>query len=288
MYSTMYFSVKYLCNLFNYNYTCSSRITLSLTPTLKTLAVGTISSHLTSTSRFLSPSPYLSPCLLSSEGNSSPKNIPNLTKRRVSTILCLALLFTLSSLALGLAIYLLITGGLGNNPVYSKSQFGFAVMQISLGYFLADFIVCLLDKNLRQDFGSLAHHVAGIIGIALGLFYQGGFMFFILFCLLSELSTPLVNLFWILTMLDRRDSPLFAVTSWGMLITFFLCRLEPEYWIWNILLTALFHPASVIIPLPVYVWVFVNYIAFDILNIFWFWKMLKGAAKQIRKLAKRS
>ena len=63
--------------------------------------------------------------------------------------------------------YLLITGGLGNNPVYSKSPFGFAVMQISLGYFLADFIVCLLDKNLRQDFGSLAHHVAGIIGIAL-------------------------------------------------------------------------------------------------------------------------
>ena len=184
--------------------------------------------------------------------------------------------------------YLLITGGLGNNPVYSKSPFGFAVMQISLGYFLADFIVCLLDKNLRQDFGSLAHHVAGIIGIALGLFYQGGFMFFIIFRLLSELSTPLVNLFWILTMLDRRDSPLFAVTSWGMLITFFLCRLAPEYWIWNILLTALFHPASVIVPLPVRVWIFFNYIAFDILNIFWFWKMLKGAAKQIRKLAKRS
>ena len=131
----------------------------------------------------------------------------------------------------------------------------------------------------------MAHHVAGIIGIALGLFYQGRF---IIFRLLSELSTPLVNLFWILTKLDRRDSPLFAVTSWGMLITFFLCRLAPEYWIWNILLTALFHPASVIIPLPVRVWVFFNYIAFDILNIFWFWKMLKGAAKQIRKLAKRS
>ena len=72
---------------------------------------------------------------------------------------------------------LLITGGLGNNPVYSKSPLGFAVMQISLDYFLADFIVCLLDKNLRKDFGSLAHHVAGIIGIALGLFYISGLCF---------------------------------------------------------------------------------------------------------------
>ena len=184
--------------------------------------------------------------------------------------------------------YLLLTGGLGNNPVYSKSPIGFAVMQISLGYVLADFVVCLLDKNFRKDFGSLAHHIAGIISIALGLFYQGKFMFFIIFRLLSELSTPLVNLFWILTMLDRRDSPLFAITSWGMLITFFLYRLAPEYWIWNVLLTALFHPASVIVPVLIRVWVFFNYIAFDILNIFWFWKMLKGAAKQIRKLAKRS
>ena len=35
-----------------------------------------------------------------------------------------------------------------------------ALMQISKGNVLADFIVCLLDKNLRKDFGSLARYDA--------------------------------------------------------------------------------------------------------------------------------
>ena len=184
--------------------------------------------------------------------------------------------------------YLLVTGGMGNNPVFSKSPIGFAVMQISLGYFASDFIVCLIDKDLRKDKGSLAHHVAGIVGISLGLYHQGKFMYFIVFRLISELSTPFVNLFWILTILNRRDSYLFVFTSLGMLVTFFSCRLAPLYWLWHLLLVTLLDPASAIVAGPLRLWTLFNYITFDILNIYWFWKMVKGAAKKLSSLRKKS
>ena len=156
VYSPMNFSVKYLCDWLNYNYTCSSRITLSLT-----LAVGNvftpylcISFLITFTIPF-AVSPVIGRKYI-------PEKYAKLDKKKgfYNTLLSSTIHSLIVSSGTG---YLLITGGLGNNPVYSKSPFGFAVMQISLGYFLADFIVCLLDKNLRQDFGSLAHHVAGII-----------------------------------------------------------------------------------------------------------------------------
>ena len=97
---------------------------MSLTPTLKTLAFGTMSSHLTSTSRFLSPLPYLSPCLLSSEGNNYiPEKYAKLDKKKsfYNTLLSSTIHALIVSSGTG---YLLITGGLGNNPVYSKSPFG--------------------------------------------------------------------------------------------------------------------------------------------------------------------
>ena len=63
-------------------------------------------------------------------------------------------------------------GLMGSNHVL-KSPLGFATMQISFGYFTGDFIINLLDPKLRADTGMLVHHVAGIVGIGLSLFYQG-------------------------------------------------------------------------------------------------------------------
>ena len=40
---------------------------------------------------------------------------------------------------------------MGENRVFSKCWLGFGVMQLSLGYFVADFLNCLLDSELRKD-----------------------------------------------------------------------------------------------------------------------------------------
>ena len=40
---------------------------------------------------------------------------------------------------------------MGENRVFSKCWLGFGVMQLSLGYFVADFLNCLLDSELWKD-----------------------------------------------------------------------------------------------------------------------------------------
>ena len=87
---------------------------------------------------------------------------------------------------------------MGTNLVYSKSQLGFTVLQLSLGYFVADFVFCCMDSNLRWDKASMIHHIAVIIGVWLTLYFQGKFMFFVFARFISELSTPVVNTFWVL------------------------------------------------------------------------------------------
>ena len=180
-----------------------------------------------------------------------------------------------------LTLYLIATGGMGNNPVYTKSPLGFAVMQIALGYFIADFLVCMCDSHLRRDIGSLVHHLASIIGISLALYYQGRFMFFIVFRFTSEFSTPFVNLFWSLRLLNQKDTKLFYFASVSLLVSFFVCRILPILWIWMLFVRTVLHPASRIVPSLVLVWTVFNYGMFDVLNVFWFKKMVKGAIKLV-------
>ncbi len=178
-----------------------------------------------------------------------------------------------------LTVYALSFGLMGTNRVFSKSTLGFTIMQISLGYFVADFLVCLKDPLLRGDLGSMIHHVAGITAIFLGLFYQGKFMFFIVYRLSSELSTPFVNLRWVYYTLGRKTSGWYLFASLGMMATFFFCRIIVVPWHWYELCTTIINPASGIVPFHLRLWTVINFGAFDVLNGYWFWKMIQGAVK---------
>ena len=192
--------------------------------------------------------------------------------------------------ASSLTCYILMFGSLGTNRVFSKSSLGFTTLQISLGYFVADFFVCLKDPDLRKDIGSLLHHLAGIIGIGLGLYNQGLYAFFIIFRLISELSTPFVNLRWVFYELGPpyKDSLWYYVVSLGMVVSFFLCRILVLPWLWYQLLTTIVDPSSVIVPLVLRVWICINYTIFDVLNVYWFGKMIRGAVKVCRNWQKRA
>ena len=179
-----------------------------------------------------------------------------------------------------LAVYLLVSGTLGPTHVFSKSSVGFATMQLSLGYFTGDFIVSLLDPVLRSDVGSIIHHLAGITSISIGLVHQGKLMFFIVYRLISELSTPMVNLRWFHYQLDNKNSCGYSFASLSMMITFFLFRIVPIPWHWIVLIQTLNDPlCPIVVELQWRIWIVGIYIVFDVLNLYWFSKMIKGAMK---------
>ena len=175
--------------------------------------------------------------------------------------------------------YLLITGGMGENRVFSKSPLGFIVLEISLGYFVGDFFFCISDSELRKDRGILAHHLFSIIGIFLCLYTQGKLMFFAIILLICELSTPFVNTFAMLSMFNKKESPLFVKVSLTMMAVFFACRIAPMYWLTKVLIVTLSSQECEIVSIYIRIWTFMTYFTFDLLNLFWFSKMLKGAFK---------
>ena len=68
-----------------------------------------------------------------------------------------------------------------------------------------------------------------------------------------------------------------------MVVVFFLYRILPIWWFWMNLIAVLMAPASTIVLWYVRVWTVCTYVAFDVLNILWFGKMLKGAVKSLQK-----
>ena len=181
-----------------------------------------------------------------------------------------------------------MSGELSHNLIFSRSPLAFTVIKIAFGYFFADFLFCLSDEVLRKDIAGLVHHITGIVGSFLTLYHQGLFMYFAIFLFVSELSTPIVNVFWLLMMLDRRGTREFCITSFAMVIVFFSCRLAPIYFTWKNLIFALMDPESEVVPLYYKIWTAVTFAAFNVLNVMWFWKMLKGGIKEIMKSMKKS
>ena len=165
------------------------------------------------------------------------------------------------------------------NRVFSKCWLGFATMQLSLGYFVGDFINCLVDAELRKDKANLAHHVVGMIGLYLGLYHQGKFMFFIVYRFVAECSTPFVNMFWLLRLMKKQQSKLFVVNSVLMVTVFFACRIAPIPWHWYKFFWTQMDPAVVLLPWYLRLWTLATYVVFDALNLLWFRKMLNGCIK---------
>ena len=205
------------------------------------------------------------------------KNIPAKQRTHFSTLSSSTLHAIISSI---MAVYLLWSGSMEPNRVFSKTPLGFTVLQISYGYFIGDFIVCLLDPVLRNDAGSMLHHIAGIVSITLGLFYQGKLMFYIVYRLVSELSTPCVNLWWYHHQLGNKEGFWYLFASVGMVVAFLLVRILPIPWHWYALVQTLQIPqCSVVIPFHWRVYIVGVYIVFDTLNLYWFYKLMKGALK---------
>ena len=175
------------------------------------------------------------------------------------------------------ASYVLASGSLSRNRVFSYSPDGYAVLQITLGYATADFIICILDPYLRTMPSILAHHVGMIAGISM-CFYHRLYMFFVVYRLLSEFSTPFVNMRLFVCEIGDKRSWWYVIASCGMIFSFFLCRILVIPWHTYGLIVSFISTAANI-PTYLLAYMVLNFGTFDVLNVYWFYKMVKGGLK---------
>ena len=138
------------------------------------------------------------------------------------------------------------------------------------------------------------HHLVSFVGFYLAVKYQAG-LWFANFRLLSEFSTPLLNIRFFLQEFGMRDSRLYGINGMCIMVAFCLCRIctLPKFW----LATYVNFSHLKKCPTSCIAILFVSGILLDTLNLIWLTKMInfvkhgelgaiskivKGAIEQLR------
>lgn len=166
------------------------------------------------------------------------------------------------------------------SSVEGTTQYGALVAAFTVGYFVWDVLVCLIYFDLF-GIGFLGHGIAALYVFSCCLipYAQPWIPAFLLF----ELSTPFVNINWFASKLPSGaiSTKVFLINGICLLVTFFTVRIlwgfyavtlvaRDMYAVWND--NPKFLPVSILL---------LN-IMLDVLNLFWFQKMIKIAMKKAK------
>ena len=199
---------------------------------------------------------------------------------------------TFHSIVLSLVTcYLMLFDQLRDEYIFSQSPIGRALLRFSVGYFCADFILIMLDSKMRRDTLSVVHHILGMFGIWLGIYFDGVAMYWIIYRFITETSTPFVNFLHCMRAVGYpKNSPLFVANSLLLITTFYLCRMViiPYHW-YGLYYYVYTDPSMTTIwPVIIQYWTVITFVLFDALNVVWAYKLTQGACKVVKQLRKPS
>jgi uncharacterized protein YqgC (DUF456 family) len=175
-------------------------------------------------------------------------------------------------------VMILAEGDLWKNRIFGMNSAAVITLHITVGYVLGDTLVCFADPYLRKTYSVFLHHLAMISGILLSLYYEL-FLFFVMYHLISEFSTPFVNWRGFLHEFEGKKTRWYSAAAVGMLISFFLCRVVLIPWHNYILFVTLLSNEASTVPLVLKAIMVANSLPFDALNCLWFYRMIKGGKR---------
>lgn len=180
-----------------------------------------------------------------------------------------------------ISLYVLIVDhAIASSPLIYNSKLVKTNIAIVMGYTLSDMTITLCNYAIIGDLFALFHHCFALIGYSYALTYSV-MPYFANFRLICELSTPLVNMRWFLyAMGHNKKSLAFFINGIAMTVLFFAVRIAiiPVYWykVYSVVDSELWaqmrHFRYIMI---------VTCLVLDVINIFWFKKMFKGAVAVI-------
>ncbi|CAL9782037.1 uncharacterized protein LOC135652101 [Musa acuminata AAA Group] len=184
------------------------------------------------------------------------------------------------------SLYLLVVSDLFKSGtqeelvINRKSLLSDTIFGISLGYFLSDLAMILWHFPSLGGKEYVLHHGLSMFSIFLSL-VSGKAHMYILMILLTETTTPFVNLRWYLDHAGQKSSNLYLYNGVALFLGWMAARiLLFIYFFMHIYLH--FHQVKTIFPLGLYTLLTVSPIL-TLMNLFWFWKILKGMLKTLSK-----
>lgn len=168
---------------------------------------------------------------------------------------------------------------LRNDPCYASSELSNTLVGFSACYFLHDILNVLL--NFKEEGMGYLIHGSCCAALYTYLYLSRWGEWFGAAFLTWEMSTPFVHLRWFMYEMGLKESKVYMVNGLCMVASFFLARnvlgLYMSYIYWDTSEQQLTNPRPGGVPVPV-MWFFrVANVLLNLLNAYWFYKMLSKA-----------
>ncbi|CAN6468466.1 unnamed protein product [Victoria cruziana] len=158
---------------------------------------------------------------------------------------------------------------------YSNTTFG-----ISIGYFLSDLAMILWHYPALGGKEYILHHGLSLYSIILAL-VSGQAHMYILIVLFSEITTPFVNLRWYLDVSGEKKSKLYVYNGFALFFGWLGARIVLFIFLFKHMYDH-FDQVKTVFPLGFYGLLTVPPLL-ALMNIFWFWKIVKGLIKTLSR-----
>ncbi|KAG0539905.1 hypothetical protein BDA96_03G362400 [Sorghum bicolor] len=188
--------------------------------------------------------------------------------------------------AAAVSFYLVMISDLFNEDAHNsiiidrKSWLSDSMFGVSIGYFLTDLTMILLYFPSLGGKEYLLHHGLSMYAIGLALL-SGKAHMYILMVLFTEVTTPFVNLRWYLDVAGQKTCNLYLYNGVALFVGWLIARIILFIYMFTHMYFH-FDQARSIFTLGFYSLVGVPS-AVAVMNVFWFWKILKGMVKTLSK-----
>eukprot|EP00697_Spironema_sp_BW2_P003609 gnl/Spiro4/14809_TR7983_c0_g1_i1.p1 gnl/Spiro4/14809_TR7983_c0_g1~~gnl/Spiro4/14809_TR7983_c0_g1_i1.p1 ORF type:complete len:299 (-),score=25.14 gnl/Spiro4/14809_TR7983_c0_g1_i1:115-1011(-) len=164
-----------------------------------------------------------------------------------------------------------------SDPIFGHSLHSYLWTMIAVGYFLMDLLTMIRYPALYSH-GMLAHHVLGSFSFPIVVYYRHLELVVVLF-VMTEATTPFINLHWIFSALNRRSGWLYLVNGFCMFFGFWIIRLPMTPYV---LMTMSSNWQGFLQVSPLVKVLFVIAVTgISVLNIFWSYLIAKGLLKAV-------
>ncbi|XP_051131950.1 uncharacterized protein LOC127252000 [Andrographis paniculata] len=154
------------------------------------------------------------------------------------------------------------------------------VLGVSIGYFLADLAQLVYHYPALGGMEYFIHHGLSVFSIVLSLL-TGQAQAYTLMILLTEITTPFVNLRWYLHVAGLNNSKIYILNGVALFIGWLVARiLLFVYFSFHMFVH--FDQVKAVFWLCFYTLITVP-LSLAVMNLVWFWKIAKGMTKTLRK-----
>ena len=156
-------------------------------------------------------------------------------------------------------------------------EFGLAV-----GYMTADIVIKLLEPSALYQLQYICHHVAVLVGV-ISAGATGSCAFFVFHRFMHEVSNIFLNFLKFFNFLGvEKKSPLYLANGIVFTVMFFFCRIAIMPWYWNQFYYGFW--GDIIQPPLFMLYVVIGVgVALDVMNVYWFYFIVKGLITVLRK-----